>query len=96
MSSQTHPIPYQDRVIISRNKPETVSAGGIIIPEAAIEEENKGLVIAVGPNVGKGLTTDKFPQPGDYVLFGEYAGTKIEHNGTSFLIMRESDIMCKI
>ena len=33
---------------------------------------------------------------GDKVLYGKYAGTEITHNGTEYLIMRESDIFAVI
>lgn len=91
------PQPFQDRVIVSRKKAEKVSAGGIIIPEMAIEENiSQGTVIAIGPDVGKKTTVDKSPQPGDFVQFGEYTGSTITYEGEDYLIMRESDIMCKL
>jgi chaperonin GroES len=94
------PIPTQDRVLVTRVKPEAVSAGGIIIPEMAVEDETKGYVIAVGPTVGKTERTmvpagepNRFPQPGDLVYFGQYAGVTLNHDGKEYLMMRESDIM---
>lgn len=47
MSSKI-PQPLHDRLIVSRKKPETVSAGGIIIPETIIQDDqNEGVVVAV-------------------------------------------------
>lgn len=94
------PIPTVDRVLVSRKKPETVSKGGIIIPEIAVDDETIGFVIAIGPQVGKTERTatapgeyNRYPQPGDTVFFGQYAGTTLVHDGKEYLMMRESDIM---
>jgi len=101
--SKNVPIPFLDRVIVTKKKPETKSAGGIIIPESALEKENEGFVVAIGPLVGKSaatlsVPTDVHPQVGDHVIFGEYAGTKVKvetDDGEEYVIMREADILCK-
>jgi co-chaperonin GroES (HSP10) len=40
--------PLQDRIIVKRLEEETMTAGGIFIPETAKEKPMKGEVIAVG------------------------------------------------
>lgn len=86
MSSKI-PQPLHDRLIVSRKKPETVSAGGIIIPETIIQDDqNEGVVVAVGPKC-EAVKVD------DRIKFGEYAGTEIEHDEQEYLVMRESDVM---
>lgn len=35
-------------------------------------------------------------QPGDYVLYGKYAGTKQMHNGEEHIIVRESDVFGRL
>ena len=35
-------------------------------------------------------------KPGDHVLYGKYAGTEIELEGTKYLIMRQSDVLAII
>lgn len=98
--ASTTPIPTMDRVLITRVKPETVSSGGIIIPESAVEDETKGYIVATGPLVGRTERValavgepNRYPVPGDTVFFGQYAGTTLKHNGVEYLMMRESDIM---
>lgn len=99
MLQETKQIPpqvLQDRILITRNKPETVSAGGIILPEASIEEENRGIVVAVGPAVGKNTPKGKpFPKVGDMVIFGEHAGVEIEpyNDGVEYTVLRELDVV---
>ena len=41
--------PLQDRVIVERIDSETKTASGIVIPDAAAEKPDQGLVLAVGP-----------------------------------------------
>lgn len=87
--------PLQDRIIVKRLEEETMTAGGIFIPETAKEKPQKGEVIAVGNGKktedGKILPVDV--KKGDKVLFGKYAGTDIKIDGQEYLIMREDDIL---
>jgi chaperonin GroES len=87
--------PLQDRIIVKRLEEETMTAGGIFIPETAKEKPMKGEVIAVGngkkTDEGKVLPVDV--KKGDKVLFGKYAGTEIKIDGEEYLIMREDDIL---
>ncbi|MCM1521797.1 MAG: co-chaperone GroES [Muribaculaceae bacterium] len=82
--------PLADRVLISPTPAEEVTAAGIIIPDSAKEKPLKGEVIAVGPGTKDEEMTVK---AGDEVLFGKYAGTEVELQGTKYLIMRQSDIL---
>jgi chaperonin GroES len=81
--------PLADRVVIKAAEAETKTAGGIIIPDSAKEKPQKGTVVAVGPGKKDEPTTVKV---GDSILYGKYAGTEINIEGTEYLIMRESDI----
>ncbi len=81
--------PLADRVIVLPAAAETVSKGGIIIPETAKEKPQKGTIVAAGPGKKDEPVTVKV---GDNVLYGKYAGTEISVDGIEYLIMRESDI----
>jgi chaperonin GroES len=87
--------PLHDRIIVERIEEETMTAGGIIIPDSAKEKPLEGTVIAVG----KGKSTDDGKivpldvKAGDKVLFGKYAGTEIKIDGKELLMMREDDIL---
>jgi chaperonin GroES len=97
MSNKRIPVPFQDRVIISKTKPEEKSPGGIILPAGAIEDPNEGVVVAIGPKVGNSEnSTFPYPQIGDYVRFGDYSGNPITVDGEEYLIMREGDVFCKL
>ena len=87
--------PLQDRIIVKRVEEETMTAGGLYIPETAKEKPQQGEVVAVG-NGKRGEDGKVFPidlQVGDKVLFGKYAGSEVKLEGNDFLIMREDDIL---
>ncbi len=81
--------PLADRVLVEPAAAETKTAGGIIIPDTAKEKPMKGKIVAVGNGKKNEPITVKV---GDTVLYGKYAGTEIQVDGTELLIMRESDI----
>jgi chaperonin GroES len=87
--------PLQDRILVKRIEEEEKTKGGIIIPDAAKEKPQEGLVVAVGD--GKVLESgQKAPltvKAGDKILFGKYSGTEIKVDGEEHLIMREDDVL---
>ena len=89
--------PLDDRVVIEILDAEETTAGGIVLPDAAREKQQKGKIVATGP--GKMLDDGKRAEPsvklGDIVLFGKYAGTDVKVNDVEYTIMRESDILAK-
>ncbi|NOZ51676.1 MAG: co-chaperone GroES [Gammaproteobacteria bacterium] len=87
--------PLHDYVIIRRKEEEHLSAGGIVIPDAATEKPVQGEVLTVGngriDKQGKVVPPDV--KSGDRVLFGEYAGTEIKLEDEELFVMHETDIM---
>jgi len=87
--------PLHDRIIVERLEEETVTAGGLIIPDSAKEKPQQGKVVAVGngkkTEEGKVIAMDV--KVGDKVLFGKYAGNEVKVDGKEYLMMREDDIM---
>ena len=87
--------PLHDRIIVKRMEEERMSAGGIVIPDAATEKPVKGEVVAVG--TGKALDNGEVRaldvKAGDIVLFGKYSGTEVKVDGEDLLVMKEDDIM---
>lgn len=82
--------PLADRVLIEPTAAEETTLGGIIIPDSAKEKPLKGTVLAVGDGTKDDPMVLKV---GDTVLFGKYAGTEIEVEGTKYLMMRQSDVL---
>jgi len=88
-------LPLHDRVIVKRSDQETKTASGIVLPEAAAEKPDQGVIKAVGN--GKIMEDGKVRplqvKVGDVVLFGKYSGQTIKVDGEELLVMREEDIM---
>lgn len=86
-----------DRVIIKRDKAEE-KIGSIIVPDAAQEKPQRGIVVAVGPGklLDNGVRVEPSVKKDDRVLFGKYAG---QERGRRFdpeadqVIVREDDII---
>jgi chaperonin GroES len=90
--------PLEDRVLVKQSEAEDVTAGGIVLPDTAKEKPQRGKVVAVGP--GKLLDSGERGQmglkKGDEVFYGKYAGTEVEIEGDSYMILRESDVLAVI
>jgi chaperonin GroES len=90
--------PLDDRLMVEQSGAEEVTAGGIVLPDAAQEKPHRGKVIAVGP--GKLLDSGKRGQlsvkVGDEVFYGKYSGTDVEVNSTPYVILSESDVLALI
>jgi len=81
------------RVVVQAHEAETKTASGIYIPDSAQEKPQKGKVLAVG----KGTKDEEMElKVGDNVLYGKYAGTEINIDGTDYLIMTQSDVLAVI
>ncbi len=90
--------PLADKVIVQRLEAESVTAGGIVLPESAKEKPQRGKVISVGDGrlLDDGSRSKMQLKKNDEVLFTSYAGTEIKISGKDYLIMNESDVMAVI
>lgn len=79
--------PINDRVVIKPKEVESVSKGGIIIPDTVKEKPLQGTVVAVGASVTQ-------LKEGQTVLYGKYAGQEMQHEGRALVIMRVDDVFC--
>jgi chaperonin GroES len=87
--------PLGDRILVRRVKEAEKTKGGIIIPDAAKEKPQEGMIVAVGK--GKFTEAGKLVAPdvkaGDRILFGKYSGSETKLDAEDHLIMREDDIL---
>jgi chaperonin GroES len=90
--------PLDDRVVVQPLDAEEVTAGGIVLPDAAREKPQRGKVIAVGKGklLDSGNRGELSVAVGDEVIFGKYGGSEVEVNGEDYKILRESDILAKV
>lgn len=90
--------PLDDRVVVEPREAEETTSGGIVLPDTAREKPQRGKVIACGP--GKLLESGKrgplAVKKGNEVLYGKYAGTEVDINGETYVILRESDILAVV
>ena len=87
--------PLQDRVIVIRLEEETMTKGGIVIPDTAKEKPVEGKIVAVGNGkvLENGTVRKLDVKAGDTILFGKYSGTDVKIDGEDRLILREDDIL---
>ena len=86
--------PLHDRVVVRRLDEETLSAGGIVLPDSAAEKPSEGEVLAVGPGkvLDNGDQRALDVQVGDKVIFGQYGGSTVKIEGEELLILSETEI----
>ncbi len=82
--------PLGTRVLIKPLEQESVTSGGIYLPETAKEKPQQGLVVAVGDD-----ETIKV-KPQDKVLFAKYTGTEVQLSGANHLILEANDILARV
>ena len=87
--------PLGQRVLVKRIEADTITAGGIVLPDSAKEKPAEGVVVSVGAGArdedGKRVSMDV--KAGDKILFGKWSGTEITLDGEELLIMKESDVL---
>ncbi|MBB6431385.1 co-chaperone GroES [Algisphaera agarilytica] len=94
-ATKTSIKPLDDRVLVKPTEAEEKTASGIYLPEGAKEKPQTGKIVAAGP--GKlnddGSRNKLTVKKGDTVLYGKYAGTEIDVDGVTHMIMRESELL---
>jgi len=90
--------PIGENILVKRLNAQTVSKGGIVIPESATEKPKEGNIIAVGDGriLANGKRTEFQVKVGDKVLFTSYAGSEFKIDGEEYLIMSEEDVLAII
>lgn len=88
-------MPLDDRLLVEKLVASDRTPGGLYIPDMAQERPTKGKVIAVGSGHrdAKGRIRPLDVKVGDVVLFTQWSGSEIELDGTTYLIMRETDLL---
>ena len=87
--------PLGDKILVKRLEGEKMTAGGIVLPDAAKEKPQRGKVLALGDGrtLEDGERVDFQVSKGDTVIFTSYAGTEVKVDGEGLLIMSEDDIL---
>lgn len=87
--------PLEDRIVVKPQEAEAVTAGGIVLPEAAKEKPLMGKVVAVGDGkmLDSGKRGEMSVKKNDVVLYGKYGGSDIEIDGVEYKILREDEVL---
>jgi chaperonin GroES len=90
--------PLGDRVVVERDASETVTAGGIVLPDNAKDKPTRGTIISVGDGrlLDSGARSPLQVKVGDHVLFSSYAGDTFKLGARELLLLREEDILAVI
>ncbi len=90
--------PLGDRLVVEREEAEAVTAGGIVLPDAAKNKPSRGTVVSVGDGrlLESGSRSEFQVKVGDRVLFSSYAGEQFKLDDRELLLMREDDILAVI
>jgi chaperonin GroES len=80
--------PLADRVLVKPDQGDTKSPGGIIIPDAAREKTQQGLVTEIGDDI-EAIKV----KPKQVVMYDKYAGVPIKIDGQDYLILKASDLL---
>ena len=88
-------VPLGEKVVVKRLTAEATTAGGIVLPDTAQERPRQGRVLSVGDGrlLADGTRAAHQVSEGDRVVFGNYAGTEVEVNGETLLILSEDEIL---
>ena len=93
--------PMEYNVLIAPEAAETVTAGGIIIPEKAAETSQlanqRGRLVALSPHAfsyAEWPEGARKPQVGDAVIFAKYAGALIDGNDRKeYRVIKDKDVI---
>merc|ERR1711980_24905 len=90
-------LPLFDRVLVERFTAETVTKGGIMLPEKSQGKVLQATVVAVGPGAvnQKGNVQPVSVKVGEKVLLPEYGGTKVTLEDKDYFLFRDGDILSK-
>ncbi len=81
--------PLGRRVLIEPLKPVEKTSSGLFIPDSAQQAPQEANVISIGSEV-------KDIAIGDRVIYSHYAGTKLDYDGHSYIVVEEIDVICTV
>ena len=94
--------PLANHVLVEPIEAESVTPGGILLPDTARKTSGRGKVVAVGEGARVGPDAVLVPvalAPGDTVLYGQYAGFDLADEiapGRKLKMLREDEILARL
>ena len=87
-------VPLGDRVVLKQEVAEETTKSGIVLTGQTKEKPQQAEVVAVGPGgIVDGKEVTMMVSVGDKVIYSKYAGTEVELNGETYLIVKQNDIL---
>eukprot|EP00252_Welwitschia_mirabilis_P020144 TRINITY_DN4869_c0_g1_i1.p1 TRINITY_DN4869_c0_g1~~TRINITY_DN4869_c0_g1_i1.p1 ORF type:complete len:254 (-),score=46.56 TRINITY_DN4869_c0_g1_i1:341-1102(-) len=86
--------PLGERVLVKLKEQEEKTPAGILLPSTAQTKPQSGEVVATAEK--KKLAKTEVPlsvKLGEKVVYSKYAGTEVEMNGNSHLLLKEDDVI---
>ncbi|RKW54653.1 MAG: co-chaperone GroES [Lachnospiraceae bacterium] len=90
-------VPLFDKVVLKQLEAEETTKSGIVLTGQPKEKPSQAEVIAVGPGGvvdGKEITMQV--KAGDKVIYSKYAGTEVELDNETFIVVKQNDILAVI
>lgn len=87
-------VPLGDRVVLKQVMAEETTKSGIVLPGQTKEKPQQAEVVAVGPGgIVEGKEIEMQVAVGDQVIYSKYAGTEVDVDGETYLIVKQNDIL---
>ena len=87
-------VPLGDRVVLKQLVAEETTKSGIVLPGQTKEKPQQAEITAVGPGgVIEGKEVEMNVEPGQKVIYSKYAGTDVEVDEETYIIVKQSDIL---
>ena len=96
------PSPTGWRIMILPYKGQGKTDGGIVLTNETVERQQVstllGYVLKVGPQAydGERFSTGPWCKPGDWVLIGRYAGSRIHIEGGEIKLLNDDEIIATV
>ena len=87
-------VPLGDRVVLKQLVAEETTKSGIVIPGQSKEKPQQAEIVAVGPGgTVDGKEVKMNVTVGQKVIYSKYAGTDVEVDEETYIIVKQSDIL---
>jgi chaperonin GroES len=98
MSKEIKITPIGSRVLVSPDKVDEKTTGGLILPPTSTEDQKPetGIIVKLGEGKLKGKQVDFNVKVGDRVYFKKYSPDELEIDGEKFLLLDAGDILAII
>ncbi|HRZ84502.1 co-chaperone GroES [Candidatus Dojkabacteria bacterium] len=90
--------PIGSRVLVSPDKVDEKTTGGLILPPTSTEDQKPetGIIVKLGEGKIKGKQMEFNVKVGDRVYFKKYSPDELEIDGEKFLLLDAGDILAVI